>query len=274
MKKTIGVTPVFSAFIISLFVIIGCSDDDDYIELLPDGDTPGKVYDIDGNEYKTIKVGGQVWMAENLRVSRYNNGDPIPRGLGNDGWFNASFGACAVFPYSSIYGLNSDEEVVRAYGKLYNWHAVKDKRGLCPAGYHVPDQWEWHQLIDHLIFENNWTEDPEDIEGIGNKLKSCRQIDSPLDGDCDTDEHPFWMRHNLHFGTDAVGFNALPSGYRAVTGQFREIQVRASWWTSSRHLDQEHVAMCQTIVFESGGIVFAPRLVMSGYSVRCVRSPE
>ena len=261
-------------FVILFIVLLNACTKDEETEVLPVDDMPGWVKDADGNVYTTISIGSQVWMAENLRVTQYNNGDPIPRGLGNDGWHTAPFGAYAVYPNNNIYGLNSDEKVVNAYGKLYNWHAVKDIRGLCPAGYHVPDQWEWLQTIDYLMDTYNWTDDPDDTDGIGNKLRSCRQFLSPLGGDCDTDEHPFWMPHNLHFGTDAVGFNALPSGFRSPDGEFRGIRVSANWWTSSKHLDQKHWAICQTILLDSGAIESAPKLVMSGYSVRCVRSSE
>ncbi len=261
-------------FVIHFLVILNACTKDEGTEVLPVDDLPGWVKDVDGNIYKTVNIGGQVWMAKNLRVSRYNNGDPIPRGLGNSAWANAPFGAYAVYPYNSIYGLNSEEEVVNAYGNLYNWYAVKDKRGLCPAGYHVPDQWEWHQLIDYLMHEYNWTDEADDVDGIGNKLKSCRQIFSPLGGDCDTEEHPTWMPHSEHFGTDAVGFAALPSGLRAPVGTFAGVRTLAVWWTASRHYFYEHLAICQTILLDSGGVELASRFVTSGHSVRCVRSSE
>ncbi len=121
----------------------------------PDG-TTGTITDIDGNTYNTTFIGGNEWMAENLRVTKYNNDDAIPTGLSNAYWFNTTQGAYAIYPHGSINGLDSDAEVVAAYGKLYNWHAVDDERGLCPAGWSVPGDDDWTQLVDYLMDEYDY----------------------------------------------------------------------------------------------------------------------
>ncbi len=95
----------------------------------------GMVTDIDGNRYLTVTIGTQVWMRENLRTTRYSNGDPIPGVLINSDWTALSTGAWSWYDH--------DPEKDTPYGKLYNWYAVNDNRGLCPTCWHVPTDTEW-----------------------------------------------------------------------------------------------------------------------------------
>ena len=89
------------------------------------------VTDIDGNVYQTVPIGDQLWMAENLKVTHYNNGDEIPTGYSNSAWSNLSTGAYAVY--------DDNESNADTYGYLYNWYAVDDWwHGVCPDGWHVP----------------------------------------------------------------------------------------------------------------------------------------
>lgn len=101
------------------------------------------VKDIDGNQYQTVKIGSQVWMKENLKVTRYRNGDPIPRVTVNSEWVDLATGAyCACY--------NDEGTTAFTYGYLYNWYAVDDRRNLAPAGWHVPTDAEWQILMDYL----------------------------------------------------------------------------------------------------------------------------
>ncbi|MBK8503768.1 MAG: fibrobacter succinogenes major paralogous domain-containing protein [Saprospiraceae bacterium] len=102
----------------------------------------GDVTDIDGNLYRTIKIGTQEWMAENLRTTRYTNGEMISKVNNSTTWPNANYGAWCWYDTSSTYEL--------PYGKLYNWYAVNDGRGLCPTGWHEPTDAEWTTLTDFL----------------------------------------------------------------------------------------------------------------------------
>lgn len=97
------------------------------------------VTDIDGNIYKTVVIGSQTWMAENLRVSKYANGDVIPDLPSDANWSTASSGAVSSY-------LNKGIEEDTAYGKYYNWYAVEDSRNVCPTGWHVPNDVEWSAL--------------------------------------------------------------------------------------------------------------------------------
>lgn len=101
-------------------------------------DITGTVTDIDGNVYQTVKIGNQWWMAENLKVSHYQNSDAIPNVTNNSDWGNLSTGAYCAY--------NNDNVNISTYGLLYNWYAVADSRELAPTGWHVPTDEEWKQL--------------------------------------------------------------------------------------------------------------------------------
>ncbi|MFQ5629021.1 MAG: fibrobacter succinogenes major paralogous domain-containing protein [bacterium] len=96
------------------------------------------VTDIDGNSYRAVKIGDQWWMAENLRVTRYRNGDAIPNITDNKAWSQLTTGALCNY--------DNDPEKAAIYGLLYTWYAVIDSRGIAPEGWHVPSDEEWKQL--------------------------------------------------------------------------------------------------------------------------------
>ena len=133
------------------------------------------VTDIDGNVYETVVIGDQLWMAENLKVTHYNNGEDIPTGLNSEStgdWPNTIEGAYAIY-----YDEQSNLEI---YGNLYNWYAIDDERGVCPDGWHVPSDEEWTILMDYL----------------GGALIAGLKMKDVLNWD----------------GTNESGFTALPSG--------------------------------------------------------------
>ncbi|NOZ08942.1 MAG: PEGA domain-containing protein, partial [FCB group bacterium] len=154
----------------------------------------GECIDIDGNSYKTITIGKQEWMAENLKVTHYRNGDPIPTGFSNSEWANLSTGACAVY--------NNYPSNAGTYGNLYNRYAVDDDRGVCPDGWHVPTDTEWMELEMTLgmtyeeAHNTGWRGTNEGSQLAGN-AELC------TDGD---------LVNNEEFGSS--GFTAHPGGYR------------------------------------------------------------
>lgn len=237
------------------------------------------VSDINGNVYKTVKIGDQLWMVENLRVNKYNNGDNIPGNLSNEDWSNTKEGAYAIYPHEGGYwdegpieGINSDEEMVASYGKLYNWFAIDDPRGLCPQGWSIPDSADWSQLVNYLMneydYDNLWL--ISTIDGVGNALKSCHQVKSPLDG-CNTSQHPRWNSDSIHSGFNQVGFSALPGGIRRSEGRFDGIGYVISMWSAS----EDDIAWSQRIYYNSGHIAQRNSWFKSdGYSVRCFRNIE
>lgn len=112
-------------------------------------DKPEIVTDIDGNIYHTVKIGDQVWMAENLKTTKYRNGDPIPNVTDNEAWGDLNSGAYCCY--------NNDSSTYKGiYGALYNWFAVTDIRNIVPKGRHVPTDQEWGILIDFLGGKDCW----------------------------------------------------------------------------------------------------------------------
>ena len=177
------------------------------------------VTDIDGNVYQTVLIGSQCWMAENMKVTSYNNGAIIPNVKEANEWLNLLTGAYVWY--------DNDPSWKNPYGALYNWFTVVDPNGLCPEGWHIPSHNEWTELTNF-------------IGGTGaphaNELKSCRQVSSPLGGECNTSEHPRWDdSNNSVFGTDDYGFSALPGGYRVGLGQFNLLGGYGAWWSSTEY---------------------------------------
>ncbi len=141
----------------------------------------GIVTDIDGNVYQTVFIGERVWMAENLKTTKYNDGSPLLTQLSDSDWRNTTSGAYAVYPLDDVNGINSGLEMLAAYGALYNWYALENDN-LCPDGWHVPSDEEWKELTDYIESVNN--------SNVGNQLKSCRQDGSPLSRECAVSQHP------------------------------------------------------------------------------------
>lgn len=134
----------------------------------------GAFTDFDGNVYDGTIIGDQVWATSNLRTTSYLNGDTIPTGVNDTDWSNLTSGAYAVYDHTLVDGINSEQEMVDAYGILYNWYVVDDVRGLSSEG-HVPTDAEFTQLTDYLIA----TYSEITSANIGNHLKSIRQVNSP-----------------------------------------------------------------------------------------------
>jgi len=194
---------------------------------------PGIIYgdgvtDVDGNFYVSVIIGDQEWTAQNLRVTNYADNTPITTGLLGTDWELATEGAYTIYPFEDIDGLNSDAEVLEAYGAFYNWHAVADSRGLCPTGWHVPSNDEITQLIDYVSSVNS-------EEYVASQLKSCRQVDSPLGGECSTTEHPRWDSHASLYGTDNYGFSALPGGLHDYIDDSYYVGMNGNWWVTTEY---------------------------------------
>ncbi|MFP4665033.1 MAG: fibrobacter succinogenes major paralogous domain-containing protein [Bacteroidales bacterium] len=268
----------YSFFLITGIMLIiagGCKDDEDENDPADDNGnddisheiTYGSATDEEGNEYTTVIIGEQEWMAENLKVTKYRNGDDIPAAPEDTSWENTTEGAMAVYPHEDVDGPESDQEVINAYGMLYNWYAVDDQRNICPSGWHVPSEYEWTQLEEYL--EDNF--EAISSSNIANVLKSCRQDGSPLGGDCDTREHPRWNGHGTHYGTDDFGFAALPGGMRDEYGAFEGIGLGALWWTSS--VIGEGTSFARSIMFDSGSLNsgYTGGSRNAGLSIRCVK---
>ncbi len=209
------------------------------------------VTDIDGNFYPSVIIGDQEWMAENLRVTRDADGNNIPR-----------------------FSYQGNTENAELYGGLYSWTTAMNKgnssnsgrvQGICPDGWHLPSDEEWSKLTDYLI--NN--DDSTTENNVGNKLKSCRQVNSPEGGDCNTKEHPRWDAHTTHFGTNKFGFSALPGGYRHPLGLYTHRGCYGYWWSSSEFTQAGGVA--RYIGHYDGKVYGYHSGKQDSFSVRCVR---
>lgn len=211
----------------------------------------GTVTDIDGNVYHTITIGNRVWMAQNLRVTHYRNGESINYpGENNDLWAQNTTGAYAWY--------NNNQEWKEIYGGLYNFYAVTNEWGLCPNGWHVPSLEEWEFLISEVAGQNSPS---------GNKLKSCRQVESPVDG-CATSVHPRWDWSEQH-GTNDIGFNGIPAGIRGVQGNYEGLGVHNGLWSSE--IINDIRAWATSLQNNQANIIIDDGYSHQGLSVRCVK---
>jgi uncharacterized protein (TIGR02145 family) len=209
----------------------------------------GTMTDQQGNAYKTIIIGTQEWMAENLRTGIYRNGDPIPNIIDGNQWINLTFGA-----WSYYFGdLNYD----CPYGKWYNWFAVADQRNLCPAGWHIPSLAEWNILISTL--------DPAAVPGspniAGGKLKTTGTL---------SNNTGLWEFNNVG-ATNESGFSAIPSGLRSSFDAASDLMGLGSlFWTSSPS-DESFLAWNFSLGTSGVNASFLENFKQDGFSVRCLK---
>lgn len=228
--------------------------------------------DLDGKSYTTLSlnltISGQLravcWFKQNLRVTRYRNGDPIPTGLDTASWRRATSGAMASPNDSAVYDS--------LYGKIYNWYAVADPRGVCPAGWHVATDNEYLALTS-LCQNSGYPNTFSNRNGSGNALKSCRQINTPFSATCNTSVHPRWVAHNNtnpHYGKDVFGFGGLPAGTRVGDdGTFQAFGGNLLLLTPQ--LSATDLPYGYFLRFDGGDFRRATGLKPWGGSVRCVR---
>lgn len=191
MKKKNWFYPLI---VIGVFLIItsNCRQDDD-------DSNNSTVKDIDGNIYHTVTIGTQVWMAENLKVTKYNDGTAIPNVTNGTTWANLTTGAYCWY--------NNEINNKSSYGALYNWYAVNTAK-LCPAGWHVPSDAEWTTLTTYL--------GGEDIAGGKMKETGTTHWEFPNTG-----------------ATNGSGFSALPGAYRFYNGYFNDVGYTGYWWSAT-----------------------------------------
>ena len=216
-------------------IYIGDSDHQNDIQLV--GYILGTVTDIDGNVYQTVQIGDQWWMAENLKVTHYRSGDPIPDVTDDSEWSSLTSGAYCDY--------DNNTNHVPVYGRLYNWYAVNDDRGIAPDGWHVPSDEDWQMLIGYLG---------------GSAMAGGMMREAGT-------EH--WSSPNI--GADNYsGFTALPGGYRNPSdGDFLDMGILAYFW-SSTELDDE-LASRQRLYHKDSDIYRGYSDKRYGFSVRCVR---
>jgi len=251
MKKKSRIwIPLFLLIGIVITLVFSCENDNN---IIPDNPTngkttaifnPNKIYgtltDQDGNVYKTITIGSQTWMAENLRTRIYRNGGPIPEVTDSLVWAYLSTGGYCNYNYTS------NIDTIATYGRLYNWYAVNDDRNIAPEGWHVATNEEWMTLVNYLQGDTI----------AGGMLKEAGTT--------------HWNNPNIG-ATNESGFTALPGGYKYAKWVFAEIGMYGYWWTASEgnEIDEFawHVHLCSCYILVGG--CECPKNF--GYSVRCVK---
>jgi len=188
----------------------------------------------DSQKIKTVKIGNQTWMAENLNTEYFSNGDPIPYAESKEDWDEAAENSQPAWCY-----YDNDPQNGKKFGRLYNWYAVNDSRGIAPSGWRVASDEDWDELAETLGDEE-----------VGKKIKSKQGWNE--DGN----------------GTDEVGFNALPGGLRDIDGKFGYIGEACYFWTSTEYSEEN--AADRFLNHDEDEIDSYDLGKSSGYYIRCI----
>lgn len=198
---------------------------------------PETVTDIDGKVYHTITIGSQVWLVENLNVTHYRNGDPINHVTDNITWSNMMDGAFCHYDFD-INNANS-------FGKLYNWFAVNDSRGIAPEGFRVATEEDWNILAEFSGGQSI----------AGKKLKEAGDL--------------YWFNSiPSNSGTNEFGFSARGGGYMHRLGFFQFFGGSGLWWTSSEY--DMNQAITRSMYCSSNDVGYGSHTKGYGCSVRCI----
>lgn len=213
----------------------------------------GTISDVDGNLYNVVKIGDQWWMAENLKTTKYSNGDLIGTTT------PATLDICNETLPKYQWAPEGNELNVAAYGRLYTGYVITDSRNVCPSGWHVPADSEWTTLSDYLINKGFG------FEGSGSDIaKSMASkygwINDPVPGNIGNDQS----------SNNSSGFSALPAGGRNCGGSFRLLGDYSSWWSSS--IDNLTSKMWfRSFYSSSNSLIRTNDIMKSAVSVRCLK---
>lgn len=216
----------------------------------------GTVSDVDGNSYETIGIGSQIWMAENLKTSKFNDGVAIENVTTDAAWASLTNPAYCIYNNDA---LNNKP----TYGALYNWHtidaAANGNRNVCPVGWHVPSDEEWTTLKTYI---------GESVSGEWSytTLSTGSNIAGTMLKETGTSH---WLTPNT--GTNETGFKALPGGFRNPTGFFNLIGNMGYWWSSTRQNWGNMDVYCNYIYNNNTILSVDPLNRSYGVSVRCLK---
>lgn len=242
MKENIRIW-IYSAMILGVFLMLtsNCKKGDDSNGVVNDPTPSATVTDIVSNVYHSVKIGTQTWMVENLKTSKYRNGDQIPNVTDATAWAALNTGAYCWYDNDAVTNKAT-------YGALYNWYAVDDSRNIAPTGWHVPTDAEWTTLTTYLGGKSV----------AGGKLKETRTT--------------HWLSPNTG-ATNEVGFTALPGGMRnnELGFKFVDIGKNGYWWSSSKFVNDFNNGADLFIFFDGSYVEPGGSLRNQGYSVRCVK---
>lgn len=228
----------------ALGIVTSCGDDDEISNGVSSAEfntglSYGSMKDNDGFTYKTIEIGNQTWMAENLRSTKFRNGETIPEINSNSAW------AALTSPAYSSYENTTDIDELATYGRLYNWFVVSDSRNIAPEGWHVPSTEEWAQLATQL----------GGMEVAGGKIKEAGNT--------------HWNAPNTS-ANNSSGFTALPSGRREYNdGRFINTGFNAFWWTSSAY--NPDYSWYYQVNYDFASVIVANFHKQYGFSIRLIK---
>ncbi len=214
MNRKCFALPVFLVISSLIFMLVFCDNGNP----VDDGPEIDSMTDIEGNVYKTVKIGNQWWIAENLRTTKYNDGTAIPLVTDSAAWVDLTT------PGYCYYNNTTNPDSIKKFGALYSWHTVDTKK-LAPEGWHVPNYADWDTLQNYLIANGyNW-----DGTTDGNKI--AKSLAAQTDWAIDT--------FGIYMGSigdnltknNKSGYSGLPGGFRNIDGKFNRIGSRGNWWS-------------------------------------------
>ena len=232
MKKS----SILYSCICSFFVTVSIAQKKDLVQFNPKI-RYGQVSDKEGNVYKTVVLDNKTWMAENLRVTKYRNGEPIETTASAKNISNE-------LEPKYYWTYNGVDSIAKIYGNLYTWYAVQDDRGICPDGYRIPSDLDWISLINSL--------DGNIVAGA--KMKEI--------------DFNHWMKPNAN-ATNETGFTALPGGYRENDGKYYVLGFRGYWWSAKKNY--VYIAWNSGLIYNNDILERLEFIKKNGLSVRCVR---
>jgi uncharacterized protein (TIGR02145 family) len=207
-----------------------------------------------GDNYETVTIGTQVWMKKNLDISTYRDGTPIRHAASNSDWVDAGNKKEGAWCY-----YNNDPANGAIYGKLYNWYAVKDSRGLAPSGYHVPSDAEWTTLETYLKSNSQyWCNNNNSYiaKSLASKELWTTSINTCAIG-------------NFLDANNSSGFSALPGGYRYYYGYFSYLRRFGYWWSATEYSGSD--AWYRGLNYTVSNLGRHLDYKFLGISVRCIR---
>ena len=250
-------TILLLALAITVLIFTACEKDDDPVTEETTTDEPSSiipgepVVDIDGNNYNTVWIGDQNWMAENLRTTTYRDGTPIQLAENNTDWESNISGAYCWFD-------NDEAQYAVTYGALYNWYAIETNK-LCPDGWHIPSDKEWKILEMELGMSQSDADGTDDNRGTneGSKLAGNEAL------------WPYGpLENESEFGSS--GFVALPSGYRFTDGSHNSLGYYGYWWSST--VSDENKVWVRSVLWNFTAIQrWDSDDKRTGFSVRCLK---
>ena len=245
----------YSLIVLCLIMLSSCQKDIQSKLSQPTANcAPGTIVtDIDGNTYNVVNIGSQCWMKENLKTTRYRNGDTIPNVIADSIWKATTSGAYCVYDNDTLNGS--------IYGNIYNSYAIADPRLVCPIDWHLPSKSEWSLLCKYLAVNADTAVNCFPAIGVGGYLKTTGTLQAGTG---------LWNQPNLG-AINSVGFSALPGGLRMPTLHFQFINEICSFWSSSIDTSSQMQIIISLFNYDEKLEICRIQSYDYGMSVRCIK---